>query len=415
MKNRWLHLATAGGALLLMTAAVGGQGGSSSEDQYAVRLAKLEGKKDPKAWLDLSTFCEDHLLWKEREEALRKAVEIDPKNAEAHERLDEVKAGKDWLTAEEAESKEAEAMHAKGLVLYGKGWIPSKEADKLREADRKSVGWPLEFRLDTSHLRIYSAAPVPFTQHFAALLENEIRTYQKFYGKTFKIDPKPIPLRVYFFSDRDTYERILTRDAPGSFGAGNFGIYAGTTQILYMGLLDERESDAILLKVAAHEMTHALDDILAHCASTANSIVFVEGRAGHLGNPFHGRHSPPGGICLPAPPPPPRGLGEAIDGVDLHAFMRLDQKAFMGEGVLQHYALSWAWVHFLFHAQGGRYASGFRTYLQGIPGKAGVAHFEKAVGTLSDLEPEFKHYVKEELIPGAESFRQFELAGSGAK
>ncbi len=43
------------------------------EADYAARAAKLEGKKDAKAWLKLADFAEEQLLWEKREEALRKA------------------------------------------------------------------------------------------------------------------------------------------------------------------------------------------------------------------------------------------------------------------------------------------------------------------------------------------------------
>ena len=91
--------------------------------EYAARSAKLEGKKDPKAWLALADFAEEHLLWEKLTEALKKTVELDPDNAPAHARLDEVKAGKEWLPTAEAEAREQKENEPKGLVFYGAKWV----------------------------------------------------------------------------------------------------------------------------------------------------------------------------------------------------------------------------------------------------------------------------------------------------
>ncbi len=389
-------------APLLLGAAV-----PSPEADYAERAAKLEGKKDAKAWLKLADFAEENLLWEKREEALRKAVEVDPKNAEAHARLDEVKVGQDWLPADEIEAKEAEEKQAKGLVFYGAKWISSKEADKLREADRKAVGWPMELRLDTPHLRIYSAKPLPFTRRLAALLESEIGVYEKLYGKVLMLDPKPLTFRVYVFSDRVIFLRILTQDTGYSpEDSGITGIYSNVTQILYVGRLATIDSEGDVLQVAVHEMTHALDDLAAHIATVGLKCPWLtEGRADHLAYSIRGRRILPGATTFPSIDGKLVTLAKSIDGADLRNVMGLDHKTFMGTEGRRNYAISWAWIHFLFHGEGGKYASGFRNYLQGIPKKVSIADFEKAVGPLSDLEPAFKRYVKETLIPMAEKDR----------
>ena len=177
--------------------------------EYAARAGKLGEKKDPKGWLALADFCEEHLLWGKREEALRKVVSLSPDNAEAHARLDEVKFGKGWLPVEEAEAKEAEKNQAKGLVFYGAKWVSPKEADKLREADRKAVGWNVEVRIDTPHFRVYSARPLDFSRGLAGLLENEVLAYQRFYGKVWKLEPNPAPFKAYVFADRETFVSVL--------------------------------------------------------------------------------------------------------------------------------------------------------------------------------------------------------------
>lgn len=400
MKALWWHPALAGGVLLLGLVA-GGVRAAPCPD-YAERAAKLKDGKDAEAWLRLADYAEEQLLWKEREEALREAVGVDPDNAEAHERLDEIRIGGAWLPADEAEAKEAAEYGARGLVPYGKGWIPSQEADTLREADRKDVGWPVAFRLDTPHLRIFSGRPLPFTRRLASVLENEVAVYGKVYGKTFKLDPKPLSLRVCVFPDRDTFERVVARETGCVPPASAVGGYSPGTQVLYVGTLPTQDPEAAIFINAVHEMTHALDDLSAHVDNVLPPWL-AEGRANHLGYSIHGRRILPGATAIHPADLILQDLAKAIDGADLREVMALDPEAFMGKDVLQRYAIAWAWVHFLFHGQGGEYAPGFLTYLRGIPGKTATAHFESAVGKLPDLEPEFKRYVKEELIPAATS------------
>ncbi len=374
--------------------------------EFQAQAAKLTAK-NPKAWLKLADFAEEHLLWDRREEALRKALAQDPENAEAHARLDEARVGKAWLPAAEAEAREAEAQQAKGLVFYGKGWIKAKEAEALRDADRKLAGWPVETRLDTAHLRIYSARPLPFTRRVAAVLEGEVETYRRFYGRTLRLDPVPLVLKVYVFADPDTYERIAKEAAPSGILPGNGGCYWNTTRILYVG--NPGGSEEIALVTAAHEMVHALDDLSAHVyvgVNSAGAMWLTEGRADHLGYGIRGRRILPGGAVIPAGDATLRLLAESVEGADIRKVMRLDQASFSGgsdQEAARNYAIAWAWVHFLFHGEGGKHAPGFHAYLKGIPRRISVADFEKAVGPLAELEPAFKRHVKETLLPAAES------------
>jgi hypothetical protein len=388
------------GILLLLAMAGGAQADPASD--YAQRAAKLKPWKDAKAWLRLADFAEDGLLWERRDEALRRALEADPGNAEAHARLDEVKVGEAWLPAEEAWAREAEENLAKGRVLYGAAWVPPGRADSLREADRKQAGWPLEFRFDTPHLRIYSGRPLPFTRRLAAILENEVEAYLRMFGKTYKVDPRPCPFRVYLFADRDTYARVQERETGVAPYAGQGGYYSDTTKVLYVGVNEKGGSDARVLHLAAHEMSHALDHLAARLPDSMSPMWRAEGQAEYFGYSIRGRRILPGTVTLPPGDTAPKRLAEMIDTASLRDLMALDTEAFMKDSLLT-YPLSWAWIHFLFHGQGGKHAPGFRTYLQGIPRKRSVADFERAVGRLSDLEPAFKRYVKESLVPAAES------------
>ncbi len=381
-----------------------GASAPAPEADYAERAAKLEGKKDAKAWLKLADFAEEQLLWEKREEALRKAVEADPKNAEAHERLDEVKVGQDWLPAAEAEAKDAEEKQAKGLVFYGAKWVPSKEADKLREADRKAVGWPLEFRLDTPHLRIYSARPLDLTLRVARLLERHDLAYRRLHAPVWKLKPPSSPLKVYFFADRKTYLDVAASEDPGNDAPDMMGgFYLNSTKTLYLGATrqDEeekgrRQTPELILHMAVHEMTHGLDDRVV--GMEGMPVWLLEGRAEYLAYAIRSDRVMPGFIGIIESLSFRQDLAGALEALRPGDVMKMTQGEFSQDG-LRCYALSCAWVHFLYHGDGGRHAEGFRRFLAGCPGKSSPALLEKAVGPLSDLEPAFKRYVKETLLP----------------
>ncbi len=371
------------------------------EAEYEARAAKL-GNKNPKGWLELANFCEEHLLWDKRSEALRRTVAIEPGNAEAHARLDEMRSGKDWLPADEAEAKEAEEMQAKGLAFYGSAWLPQKEAAALKEADRKLVGWALEVRLDTPHLRIYSARPLDFTRRLAGLLENEVGAYERLYGRIWKSGTAPKAMQVFVFADRPTFEKIATATGhPISQGASGF--YEGGCRILFVGVTADKElgSPAELRCTAVHEMLHALDHQMTHVNVVGAPCWLMEGRANHFGFGILGRQVLPGALNEPD------GTGLLHDGCTspIPISEVMDQANFKGANQPAYYALATAWVHFLFHGEDGRHASAFRTYLSGCPGKASKADFEKAVGRISDLEPPFREYVQKTLRPSIRKTR----------
>ncbi len=388
----------------LALAALAGSPPASPEALYAERAAKLEGKKDAKAWLKLADFAEEHLLGKWREEALRKALEQAPENAEARARLDEARAGKDWLPAGEVEAKDIEENEARGLVFYGTKWVKPKEAQAEREKDRKAEGWDLDFRLDTPNLRIYSARPLAFTRRLAALLENEIAAYRRVYGKVWKLQETLVPARVYLFRDREAFER---QAAPffGQMPPLLSGFYRVKTRVLYVGCIageppGASASEWELLHTAVHETVHLLDDQLARVDTPQVPLWVKEGRADHFGYAVSGRQVLPGDCRCHPKSLVPETLASALDAVPLGTLVGLDRATFLAGKESQHYFLSLAFVHFLLHAEGGRHAEGFRTYLKGLPGKGTRADLERALGLgLDPLEAPFKDYARETLIP----------------
>ena len=371
--------------------------------EYAARAGKLSGGKDARAWLVLADFAEKHLLLDSRQEALRKALEIDPQNKPAHARLEEVKLGSDWLSVDEADAREIAEQEAKKLVFHGSRWMPPKEAEAQREADRREAGWPVQVRLDTPRLKIYSGQSLAFTRKLAAALEHEIDAYQQLYGKVWKLEPKPKPFRVCLYSDYETFRREGTRlngSAPPELAPA---FYHGPTKTLQVGSridpADGTLDQHLVLSCALHEMVHAMDDQLAHLLGPSMPIWVAEGRAEHFRLALVGRHLFPGAVRIPRADGLRAQLSEGLPSLSLPSFLAMDQASFCTGNVPRNYALAFALVHFLFHAEGGKRAAGFQRFLAGLPGKRAVSDFEGAVGSLSALEADFKRYAQEQLIP----------------
>lgn len=390
----------AGVLLMLSVAALAAPEGGVA-DEYARRAARI-GAKDARAWLELAAFSESRQLLAQREDALRKALAADPDHAEAHARLDEVRVGRAWLPAGEAEAAEAREQEAKGLAFYGAKWRPPAEAEKLRKVDRVTVGWDFTVRVDTRRLTVYSGRSLADTRRLAGLLENALAAYVQVYGKVWKLNPNPTPFKVYFFGDRETFTRVLKAETGRGPSEAQSGLYMSESQVLYAGRsVQAGGGEDFHHATAVHEMTHAMDHLLARLLSDW-PLWLAEGRAEHLGQAVLGRQVVPGLVRVPPGSTRFAELREAMAGIRLEQLLAANDAQFSGERGLQYYAMSWAWVHFLFHAEEGRRpgrGAAFRTFLAGCPGRSSTADFEKAVGKLSELEPAFRKYVEGTLMP----------------
>ncbi len=398
-------------------AAVSAVSGNPPHDpsaEFSARAAKLG--KDAKGWLALADFCEEHLLWDQRLEALRKAVLADPDHAQAHDRLDEKKSGKDWLPVEEASAKENEVNQAKGLVFYGTRWISTKDADKLRVPDQKLLGWPCQIRIDTPHARIYSAQSLEATQQIGALVESGFAAYQRFYGKVWKLRPTPSPLIIQVFEDRKALLDRLGHDALSTTNAtGVVGVCRGATGeaegMIYLGPEaggGPPPTDAVM-KVVIMLGDQLLQPVLSRYDAsrkpTQPSGTWLKtGISYHLGQAMLGRQVIPGFAQATS--------GKSHDMIQvlenggeedsLTRLMGLKEADFWKDAT-RNEAFSWAWIHFLFHGEDGRYAPGFRRFLGGYPDKISAADFESAVGKFSSLEPAFKRYVQDQFLPAVKA------------
>lgn len=398
------------GLLLLAAAAAAAPAPAADpEVERAVRAAKLgdKGKKDAAGWVGLADFCETNGLWERRVEALRKAVSLDPDHAEARARLDEKRCGNAWLPADEADAQAAAENGAKGLVFHGSRWISATEAEKAREADARAAGWKVGVRVDTAHLKIYSARSLAFTLRLADTLESAIGAYRRSFGKVWKLAPDLGTFTVHLFADRDTFERVA-RTQGLQISEGDVGKYHVRRGVLYVGMnrpeVVPPDAPDDVVQCAVHEMLHGLDDRLARC-TLACPAWRQEGCAVYFGHAVRGRQVLPGVLWVPKGDGFPEALGRAMEVCALSEIMTMDQARFTATLGNERYALAWAFVHFLLHGEGGRYAAGFRSYLASCDTKASKADFEKAVGRLAELEPAFRAYVEGEFLPAAEAGR----------
>lgn len=150
------------------------------------------------------------------------------------------------------------------------------------------------------------------------------------------------------------------------------------------------------LSTMAHEMVHALDHRVSKNIAGKLPTWLHEGRAEHLGTYARfGRTIVPGFVRVDPRSAGPLVLAQAIGSTSLAELMKAG-----GSFQFKEYCTSFALVHFLFHGEDGKYADGFRWYLNGLPGKASLADFEARVGKLAEIEPRYKSYVREVLVPG---------------
>jgi hypothetical protein len=78
----------------------------------------------------LAIWCEEHKLWRQRHEHLRKTIELDPDHAQAREKLGYIKRDGKWLTRNEQQE-------AKGLVRFEGRYVTPQEKQILEQKKRE--------------------------------------------------------------------------------------------------------------------------------------------------------------------------------------------------------------------------------------------------------------------------------------
>lgn len=310
--------------------------------------------------------------------------------------------------ADEDDAREIARNEAKGLAFYGDRWIPAGEAGLLRARDREVVGWDLDLRLDTPRFRIYSGKPLSYTRRIVSILESAHEGYRERYAAVWKLEPAPKPLVVYLCGDRATFEKageMLTRGTDGAaVDAVTAAFYTSGAGVLCLGEAARASADK-RPRDSAHELTHALDHLLAGHPWPALPAWVSEGRGEYYGYSVIGRQVLPGLARFHLRDGKPGLLVRSLPGISLRRIVDAGWDAFNQEAAY-HYPPSWAFVHFLYHAERGRYAPGFRRFLSGLPARATPGDLESALGaTLEELEPRFKRYVLDVLVPLIEASR----------
>lgn len=119
--------------------------GPTRKEVFAQRLAAIrEGDVD--GLFDLAGWCEAEGMLRERDQLLKRCLEIDPQHDGANEVLGRVKYDGRWMTAEQA-------AEAQGLVNWGGQWIP-KEEKALREALAASASLSQQLRRRVAELTV---------------------------------------------------------------------------------------------------------------------------------------------------------------------------------------------------------------------------------------------------------------------
>jgi hypothetical protein len=96
-------------------------------DDYADKLKTLDAK-DAAAEVALGDWCREHELAAESQTHWKKAIAIDPDQADARKRLGFIRSDDKWLTVEDY-------YKARGFVKVGDEWI-SAEEQRRRDAER---------------------------------------------------------------------------------------------------------------------------------------------------------------------------------------------------------------------------------------------------------------------------------------
>lgn len=319
---------------------------------------------------------------------MRKALESDPENATAHFLLDEAKHGSTWMPAEEAEAREAEEMGRKGLVYYGSKWIQPKEAEALRAKDRKQAGWPFEIKVKTARVTVYSGRDLAYTRAMAGRIEHAVEAYAHVYGPIWKLSRTPPHLVVHLYPDADSYRKHANPFYEGGIPESVMGFYAASA--VYLGVVPGCEAG--IEKTAVHESVHALDYSWGFSVSKG---WLAEGRADYFGYSVHGRRVLPGKVRIPAGDGRPEDLKRILPRASLTELV--DNPKEFYKDMDANYALSWAFIHFLFQEP---QADRFRKFLADRAYSYNTRQqLEAALGSsLKDLEPAFRDYAEKTLL-----------------
>ncbi len=378
--------------------------GGTAEQEYEARAAKL-ADGDAKGWLALADFCEARLLLPQREAALRKVVAAVPEHAEARRRLDEVKAGAEWVSGAEADEREGKQHEGKGEVFYGKAWVSAAAAGRLRAADRGRFAWPIQTRVDAPHCTVYGAASYAETRAVAVVVHRVATGYEAVFGKGRKLTPFA-PFPVHLFGAADVFAKEFKRmgKLSGDVPKGFAGAYTPPVKMMFLStdIGSANWNQETLLRTVAHETLHALDELAAGISLSAVPTWIAEGRAIYSQYSLVGRQWIPGALCVGGTDGRGMEVEKAYKAASLDTLIGLDLKAFM-QNAGANYAVAWSFTHFLLHGQDGKHRERFLRFLAGCPQRSSAKDFERVVAKVAELEEPYKVYVESVFLPAVKA------------
>lgn len=374
----------------------------SLNSEYLVRAEKLSAK-DSTGWVALATFCEQQHLLRERTEALRKVLTIDPANTVAHARLGEVRPGKVWLAETEANIQLLAEKAAKKQTLYGKKWISFDDNNKRVEEMRQKYPWQLTSMQENDYALIYGETAPVFTMKLSRIIERTVAAYQKMFSEPMGVRKRMAPLIV----DLPKYDSVVTI-LHNLIGDGAPQPPPGTKVIYYPArrtftLLVEGTGEGALNNIIP-ELVLVLNQELAGLPSPDDRPGWLYfGAADYLACSRVGLQIIPGIAAPPFNSSRVQDLQRHLATVSLRSVLETKGRDFSGDQGLGCRAIAWAFVQFLYHGADGRYAPRFRKYLKAFREQpnGGLKLLERQMGPLDELEREFATYAKDTLLPRA--------------
>jgi hypothetical protein len=250
------------------------------------------------------------------------------------------------------------------------------------------------------HVSVESDLPEAEVRRLISVLEQAVDSYRTLYAGVWDLSADPPVVKVRLIGDPEEFKRIVTQAQGMESGPGTQGRYLHGNRTLYVNAGRNDELTPAALSTAVHEFNHALDHLWAGQERPKGCPFWsFEGRSDYLGYTVVQGRLVPGAAAFSRDTPEvlektlayPISLGELVD---------LRGKGFYNPThVNSHSVLSWAFVHFLFHGDGGSHAEGFRKYLSGLPGRFQRTHVEAALGDLDDLDAPFRDYLRDTLMP----------------
>jgi len=368
---------------------------------YTERAAQLNDQ-DARGWLALADFCEQNQLARERLEALRKVIAIEPGNQVARQRLGEVRAGNDWLSLDDFEAKQLEERGAKGLTCFGKKWLTTKEADKRIEAERKQLGWNFTNKVECDGAVIYSDAAPIFSMKLVRLINNFTAAYRKAFAEPLGIKRKPVQVTIFVTRYESLLLEFHKHFAPqGAPPLSSPCMFYSDRKLMLLLVLGGGDFS---FDTFVREYSMVLDELLLGVPRCDLPGWLTNGRADYLAFSRQGLQFFPG---LAAPPPWRTAVHELkknLGTVPLRQVLAASSQEFTGPSFPANHGIAWGFVQYLMHGDAGRNLPGFRRYLKNAVDHKGtqVEDLEKALGKkFPEIELNFTNYCRNFLMPRA--------------